>query len=89
MAQVEVVYVPSNDAAWHSTHDFQPGMTVLDALEQSGIFLRYPEVMELPIGIFSKPVTKDRLLRPGDRVAFYRPLLSNPKEKRRARAKKR
>ncbi|MDF1645880.1 MAG: RnfH family protein [Legionellaceae bacterium] len=85
---VEVVYVPPGDPIWHTTHSFRSGMTVLDALEQSGIFIRYPETRELSVGIFSKPVTIDKLLQSGDRVELYRPLLSSPKEKRRQRAKK-
>ena len=88
MATVEVVYVPSYGVAWHSKHDFQTGMTVLDALEQSGVFVRYPEALALPVGLFSKQVSKEKMLKPGDRVELYRPLVSNPKEKRRARAKK-
>ncbi|MCH9757041.1 MAG: RnfH family protein [Gammaproteobacteria bacterium] len=89
MALVEVVYVPQEEVVWHTSHAFHSGMTVQDALELSGIFLRYPEVLELPVGIFSSVVTKDSQLKPGDRVELYRPLLGNPKEKRRARAKKR
>ncbi len=88
MGPVEVVYVSSNEAVWHTTHAFQSGMTVLDVLEQSGVFLKHPEALELSVGIFSKPVSKDQLLCAGDRVELYRPLLGDPKEKRRKRAKK-
>jgi uncharacterized protein len=88
MAPLEVVYVPSAGAVWHSTHTFQAGMTVQDALELSGVFLEYPEAMDHLVGIFSKQVKKTDMLKPGDRVEIYRALLSNPKDKRRTRAKK-
>ncbi|MCH9689417.1 MAG: RnfH family protein [Gammaproteobacteria bacterium] len=87
MAQVEVVYVPDKENMWHTTHILASGMTVADVLDVSGVFLRYPNALNLPVGIFSKPVEKDRLLQAGDRVALYRPLLGDPKEKRRKRAK--
>ena len=40
-----------------------------------------------PIGIFGKQVTPDTLLKPGDRVEIYRPLLLSPTEARRLRAR--
>ncbi len=40
-----------------------------------------------PIGIFGKQITPDTLLKPGDRVEIYRPLLLSPTEARRLRAK--
>jgi putative ubiquitin-RnfH superfamily antitoxin RatB of RatAB toxin-antitoxin module len=35
------------------------------------------------VGIFSRPVSHDTLLREGDRVEVYRPLKVDPKERRR------
>jgi putative ubiquitin-RnfH superfamily antitoxin RatB of RatAB toxin-antitoxin module len=40
-----------------------------------------------PIGIFGKQITPDTILKPGDRVEIYRPLLLSPTEARRLRAK--
>jgi len=40
-----------------------------------------------PIGIFGKQITADTLLKPGDRVEIYRPLLLSPTEARRLRAR--
>jgi putative ubiquitin-RnfH superfamily antitoxin RatB of RatAB toxin-antitoxin module len=88
MAVIEVVYVPAEAAAWHTTHDFKAGMTVSDALLLSGVFVRYPDAAVLPIGIFSKRVTKNQALQAGDRVELYRALSCDPKEKRRNRVKK-
>lgn len=38
-----------------------------------------------PLGIFGKIVPDKQLLRDGDRVEIYRPLLADPKEARRKR----
>jgi putative ubiquitin-RnfH superfamily antitoxin RatB of RatAB toxin-antitoxin module len=84
---VEVVYAKNETDIWHTTHAFEPGMTVSDALDASGILAQYSELETHKLGIFSKPATKETRLMPGDRVEIYRPLLSCPKEKRRKRAK--
>lgn len=87
MLPVEVVYAPEGADTLHTTHAFNTGMTVADALTASGVCERYPEAKKLPVGIFSRIVALDALLKPGDRVEIYRPLLGDPKEKRRKRAK--
>ena len=38
------------------------------------------------VGIFGQKTSPDQVLRPGDRVEIYRPLLADPKEVRRQRA---
>ena len=87
MSVIEVVYAPVGADTMHTTHGFCEGMTVADALAQSGVFEHYPEAQGLSVGIFSRIVTLDTQLKPGDRVEIYRPLLGDPKEKRRKRAK--
>ena len=64
------------------------GTTALEAVKQSGITGLY-EDMDLDnakMGIFSKPITPQQVLREGDRVEIYRPLIADPKEVRKARA---
>ncbi|NCT56741.1 MAG: RnfH family protein [Legionella sp.] len=87
MLPIEVVYAPKEAGILHTTHAFCAGMTVADALTASGIFEHYPEARDLPVGIFSQKVARDTFVKPGDRVEVYRPLLSDPKEKRRKRAR--
>lgn len=87
MLPIEVVYAPKGADIMYTSHAYYAGMTVADALTASGIFERYPEARDLPVGIFSKKVARDTCVRPGDRVEVYRPLLSDPKEKRRKRAR--
>ena len=65
------------------------GSTVAEAIEQSAIRDEFPELkMEIKaVGIFSRKVPLDHVLRAGDRIEIYRPLIVDPKEMRRQRAK--
>lgn len=64
------------------------GTTALEAAQKSGITSIYEEIDldNAKLGIFSKPVTPQQVLREGDRVEIYRPLIADPKEVRKARA---
>lgn len=66
------------------------GTTVRQAVEQSGILMRCPEIDigSGRFGIFGRLVHQDVLLRDGDRVEIYRPLIADPKDARRMRARK-
>lgn len=67
----------------------EPSTTVEQAILASGILQRYPEIdlTKNPVGIFSKLVDLQHKLRDGDRIEIYRPLIIDPKEARRLRAK--
>lgn len=62
--------------------------TAEQALLQSGIFSLFPEIdpARCAIGIFGREVARDRRLCAGDRVEVLRPLLEDPRERRRRRA---
>jgi len=64
--------------------------TVRQAIEQSGILQRCPEIDVIAgkVGIFGKIVGLDQPLREGDRLEIYRPLIASPKDMRRRRARK-
>ena len=64
------------------------GATVGDAIDSSGILVRFPEIdlNKNDVGIFSKPAKLDTALREGDRVEIYRPLIADPKLVRKQRA---
>jgi len=64
------------------------GSTVRQAIENSGILQRYPQIDADAgnVGILSKLVDLDDIVESGDRVEIYRPLLIDPKETRRKRA---
>lgn len=66
----------------------EPGITVREAVERSGILQRFPEIdlSRNKLGIFGKAAKPDAVLNAGDRVEIYRPLIADPKEQRKKRA---
>lgn len=82
MANIEIVYVTADNVVIHRHCIVAAGKTVADALQQSGLLDSHPEIHDLTIGIFAKPVTLETVLQQGDRIEIYRPLVRSPKEKR-------
>lgn len=68
--------------------DLPLAATVRQAVEASGLLLKYPEIdlEKGKFGIFGKLAKTDALLRDRDRVEIYRPLIADPKEVRKQRA---
>jgi putative ubiquitin-RnfH superfamily antitoxin RatB of RatAB toxin-antitoxin module len=66
----------------------EPDTTARSAIELSGIEDRFPELTGsgYDFGVFGKIVAPHRVLRPGDRVEIYRPLIADPKQVRKERA---
>lgn len=64
------------------------GSTLLQAVEQSGILERFPDInpATMKVGIFGKLKKQDQVLQPGDRVEVYRSLIADPKQVRKERA---
>jgi uncharacterized protein len=86
---VEVIYIEP-DSQNSLTIDVTQGTTIEQAIRQSGLLEQFPQI-DLSInkvGIYSKVQPLDTILQSGDRVEIYRPLLADPKEARRERAKK-
>lgn len=68
--------------------DFVEGMSVQGAIQQSGIEQHAELAQSLNVGIFGAKVEDlSQCLQAGDRVEIYRPLIINPKDIRRKRAK--
>ena len=87
--KVEVVYAlpRAHDAV---TLNVAEGTTVADAVLASGILERHPDIdlARSKLGVFGKVVNPETRLRSGDRVEIYRALAMDPKDARRARARK-
>lgn len=66
------------------------GATVIDAIRASGVLQAHPELAGAPLdaGIHGVPVPLGWCVADGDRVELYRPLVADPKETRRRRARK-
>ncbi len=65
------------------------GTTLAEAVMSSGICERFKgvDMSEGNVGIFGQIKSPDTVLKPGDRVEIYRPMICDPKEVRRQRAK--
>jgi putative ubiquitin-RnfH superfamily antitoxin RatB of RatAB toxin-antitoxin module len=81
--RVEVVCA-RREGANSVTVQLPAGATVRDAVAASGLCADLRAV-----GIFGRRVRGDAPLADGDRVEIYRPLLLDPKERRRQRAARR
>ena len=88
MIQIEVAYATPDRQSLLSL-PVPEGSTVAEAIEQSAIRDEFPELkMEIKaVGIFGRKVPLDHVLKAGDRIEIYRPLIADPKEMRRQRAK--
>mgnify|MGYP000396840234 CR=1 FL=1 len=84
---VEVAYALPDDQQIF-TLEVADGTTLEEAVRRSGVLERYPEIdlATNKVGIFGKLNKLDYVLRAGDRVEIYRPLIADPKEVRKQRA---
>ncbi len=85
--RIEVAYAKPEEQAILKV-ELADGGTVEEAIRQSGVLLRFPEIdlEHNKVGIFGKACKLGQVLREGDRVEIYRPLIADPKEARRTRA---
>ena len=85
--RVEVVYATSGRQELVSL-EMCDGSTLADAITESGLAEMFDNFVVDPsrVGIFGQKSTLDQILRDGDRVEIYRPLIADPKEVRRQRA---
>jgi hypothetical protein len=85
--RVEITYALPHEQILKSV-EVAPGITAEQAIRQSGILEKHPEIdlAKNKIGIFGKLAKPDSALRDKDRVEIYRPLIADPKEVRKKRA---
>lgn len=62
--------------------------TVAEVIKQSGILKLYPQIDldQSQCGIYSHVVTMEQIVKEGERIEIYRPLICDPKEVRKQRA---
>ena len=87
MLEIEIVYGLAERQVLKSM-TVAEGTTIREAVLQSSLEVEFPELdlQQAPLGIFGKAVKDETVLRDGDRIEVYRPLLIDPKEARRKRA---
>ncbi len=86
--KVEVAYASSNRQVIVPV-ELNEGQCVQDAIEYAGLLVDFPEIdlSKNKVGIFGKITTLNTILHEADRVEIYRPLIHDPKELRRRRAR--
>lgn len=87
--RVEVAYALRERQAVLAV-ELEEGGSVEQVIRQSGILEAFPEIdiARSNVGIFGRPVSLDTLVRDGDRVEIYRPLIAKPRDARRRRAER-
>lgn len=86
---ISIAYANKLEQMIHQA-DVQPGISIQEALCESGFKARYPNVTisNDNIGVFGRRVPNSYQLKHGDRIEIYRPLAHDPKELRLMRIKK-
>lgn len=85
---VEVCY--ANDRVyWHKIVTVPEGASVLQAIHESGILSQFKEIdlAKNKVGIYGELVALTDSVRNQDRVEIYRPLMLDPKELRKRKAR--
>ena len=88
LVEVEIVYGVTG--AEIIRQEVPANATVKEAIEQSGILEKYPEIDldSNKTGVFSRKRELHTPVHAGDRIEIYQPLKVDPREARRRRAKK-
>lgn len=66
------------------------GCTAEQAITYSGILEQFPQIdlRKNKLGIFGRLIKPETSVQPNDRIEIYRPLIIDPKDARRIRAKR-
>ena len=87
--RVRVAYAPAPRQVDEVELELPAGSTVRDAVEASGLRVRWPEIEPLmsedDVGVWGRRVPLEHALREDDRVEIWRPLRVDPKHARRER----
>lgn len=86
--RVQVVYALP-ETCWSAWLEMPTGSTVGEAIDRAALHERDPRVAidRSCLANFGKPIQESALLRHGDRIELLRPLVTDPMERRRARAR--
>ena len=86
--KIQVIYITQNSQFLADT-ELPKGASVHQAIKQSGLLEKHPDISleNNEVGIFGELVTGQTILNENDRVEVYRPLMMDPMQARRLRAK--
>lgn len=82
-----VVAYATRDEQWLWTVELPESATVADALTEARRVANRTDIPwdSAPVGIFGQPCTRTDVPHDGDRIEIYRPLASDPRQRRRER----
>ena len=82
---VSIVFAALDDTLFEKNVSILPHATLRDAIFESDFLLRYPdfEIETAHFGVYNLRKTLDTGLHDFDRIEIYRPLLIDPKDRRR------
>jgi uncharacterized protein len=85
---IEIVYAQTERSVAKSL-ELPQGARIADALAQAASDQEFSgiDLGSATVGIFGKVAPRDQLLKEGDRIEIYRPLLEEPKLARRNQAR--
>lgn len=85
--EVQVVYALPDRQKVYSIR-VPAGTTIADAVRTSGVLEECPaiELAAVKLGVYGHKAAPDQVVRAGDRIEIYRPLMADPKVVRRERA---
>jgi putative ubiquitin-RnfH superfamily antitoxin RatB of RatAB toxin-antitoxin module len=77
--QIGVAYSETSQQIWLNI-EVPDDATVQAAIERSGILKMFPgiDLEAQKVGVFGRMVKLDAVLKPGDRVEIYRPIVCDP-----------
>jgi uncharacterized protein len=80
-----VVAYATRDEQWLWNVELPAEATVADALNEARTLSRRDDIAwdAVPLGIFGQPCNRTDVPADGDRIEIYRPLASDPRERRR------
>ena len=89
LCEVQVCYM-TPELEFYQSLRVSDDSTIQEVLELSDLRQTFPviNIAALKVGIYSKIKSLDTLIKPGDRIEVYRPLLVDPMVARRRRAVK-
>lgn len=85
MLSVSVVYAALDGSVFQQSVQVSTTAKIRDAIIASGFLQNFPEfeIEKLSVGVYSLRKTLDDGLHDKDRIEIYRPLLIDPKDRRR------
>jgi hypothetical protein len=91
MLRVSVACAGAGGAVRVVELEIEGGATLADVIRRSGILDHCPgiDLATASVGVFNRIRALGEEVRDGDRVEIYRPLLADPRESRRRRARPR